>query len=134
MDDFSIVIKTRFNDVLANAILDSGAGASVMDLGTFESLKLEQTLENSNDILHDASGNEMNIVGIAKIKVHVAGTNTDIVHDFRILNSRSYRNVILGRDLMKKFKVVTFDFKSNVISLDGRRVKGVTSPSKRLPV
>ena len=66
-----MVIKTKFNKVIANSILNSGAGVSIMDLGTFESLQLEQCLQKSNDTLQDASGNQMDILGIALIKVEI---------------------------------------------------------------
>ena len=136
-DTFSIVTKTKFNNVVANSILDSGAGVSVMDLGTFESLKIGgkiRAIEKCNDVLRDASDNQMDILGIAKIKVHVCGSGKHFNHNFRILNHRSYRNVIMGRDLMRKFKVVTFDFEKNAIHLDGRRIKGVSPPSRKVSV
>ena len=87
-DPFSIVMKVRFNEVIANAIVDSGAGVSVMDLGTFESLQLGKVLQNSSDTLHDTSGTKMDIIGIAKINVNIIGGNKTFCHDFRILHNR----------------------------------------------
>ena len=57
----------------------------------------------------------MDIIGVAKINVNVVGTNKIFTHDFRILSNRLFSNVILGRDIMKKFKRVTFDFQSNTM-------------------
>ena len=119
-ETFSIVTKTEFNNVKSNSILDSGAGKSVMDLGTFENLGLDVKIEDikkCDDVLRDASDNQMDILGIAKIKVHVCGSGKQFMHNFRILNQRSYRNVIMGRDLMRKFKTVTFDFERDAIHL-----------------
>ena len=136
-ETFSIVMKTKFDNKTANSILDSGAGVSVMDRGTFENLGISSkiiNLEKCNDILRNASDNMMDILGIARINVHVCGTNRSFSHNFRILNQRSHRNVILGRDLMRKFKVVTFDFKNDAIHLDGCRIKGVAPPRKKVSV
>ena len=136
-ETFSIVTKTKFNNVVANSILDSGAGVSVMDLGTYESLQIGgaiKKMEKCRDVLRDASDNQMDILGIAKIKVQVCGTGKHFFHNFRILNHRSYRNVIMGRDLMRKFKTVTFDFEKDAIILDGRRIKGVSSPTRKVTV
>ena len=73
----------------------------------------------------------MDIVGVSRINVNVVGTNKIFTRDFRILNNRLFSNVILGRDIMQKFKRVTFDFQSNTISVDGRELKGVALPRKK---
>ena len=123
--------------MVANAILDSGAGPSVMDLGTFESLGISseiKQLTECKDVLRDASDNQMDILGIAKINVHICGTGKQFSHDFRILNQRTYRNVIMGRDLMKKFRQVTFDFENNAIHLDGCSIRGISPPRRKVSV
>ena len=61
---FSIVLKVGFNNILANAMIDSGAGVSVMDLGTFE------ISQKGNVILYDASGTKMDIIGVVKVNVY----------------------------------------------------------------
>ena len=98
--------KTKFDyNKVRNSILDSGAGVSVMVLGTFESLKLQyeiKRLDKTDEVLRDASDNMMDIIGTAKIDVQICGTGKRLSHDFYILNQRTLRNVILGRVLMKK--------------------------------
>lgn len=133
-EKFSIIVKTKFNDVMANSILDSGAGVSVMDLGTYEKLKLPKKINPSNDSLRDASGNMMEILGVADVDVHVIGSNRTFSHEFKILNSYSNQNVIMGRDLMKKFRTVTFDFENDIIDLDGRIIKGLSLPDRKVLV
>ena len=67
-----------------------------MDLGTFENLGIDVKIEDNkkcNDILRDASDNQMDILGIAKIQVHVCGSGKKFMHNFRILNQRSYHKV-----------------------------------------
>ena len=108
-----------------------------MDLGTFEMLGVGgeiRDIEQCDDVLRDASDNQMDILGIAKILVHVCGSGKRFYHNFRILNQRSYQNVIMGRDLMRKFKTVTFDFENDAIHLDGRTIKGVAPPSRKISV
>ena len=64
VESFSIVTKTQFNNVSANSMLDSGAGVSVMDLGTFEMLGVGgeiRDMEQCDDVLRDASDNQMDI-------------------------------------------------------------------------
>ena len=136
-ETFSIVTKTKFNNKAANSILDSGSGVSVMDLGTFECLELNSEIKNlkkCDEVLRDASDNTMDVLGVAEIVVQVCGTGKRFSQEFCILNQRSYRNVILGRDLMKKFKKVTFDFENDAIQLDGCRIRGVSPPRRKVSV
>ena len=115
------------------SIIDSGAGTSVMDLGTFESLKLnKKLLLDSKDVLLDASDNKMDILGKVPLKVIIRGTNKEFIHEFQILNRRSYRNVILGRDAMSKFDEVTFDFSNDEIIMNGCRIAKVAAPGRNV--
>ena len=134
-ETFSIVTKTKFNNKVANSMLDSGAGPSVMDLGTYESLGISSKItkmKDDDDVLRDASDNPMDILGTANVNVQICGTGKQFSHTFYILNQRSYRNVIMGRDLMKKFKQVTFDFENNLIVLDNCRIRGVAPPQRKV--
>ena len=102
-----------------------------MDLGTFESLKLNRTvIVSSNEILLDASGNEMDILGKVPISISIKGSEKEFTHEFRILNYRSYRNVILGRDVMSRFGEVIFDFQNNEITMDGNRIINASLPGR----
>ena len=124
-------MKCSFNGVSAHSIIDSGAGVSVMDLGTFESLKLNRTvIVSSNEILLDASANEMDILGKVPISISIKGSEKEFTHEFRILNYRSYRNVILGRDVMSRFDEVIFDFQNNEITMDGNRIINASLPGR----
>ena len=108
-----------------------------MDLGTFENLDIDVKIEEMKkckDVLRDASDNQMDILGIARIKVHVCGSGKQFMHNFHILNQRTYRNVIMGRDLMRKFKSVTFDFERDAIHLNGSCIKGVSPPNRKISV
>ena len=134
-DTFSIVMKTKFDySKIRNSILDSGSGVSVMDLGTYESLSLKGEIKNfdKTEVYRDASDNIMDILGTTKIIVQICGTGKQFHHDFYILNQRTFRNVILGRDLMRTLKRVTLDFEDNWIQLDGCRTRGSILLERRL--
>ena len=76
-ETFSIVTKTKFNNKVANSMLDSGAGPSVMDLRTFESLGISSKItkmKDDDDVLRDASDNPMDILGTANVNVQICGT------------------------------------------------------------
>ena len=104
---------------MSNAIIDSGAGVSVMDLGTFERLGLKhEMITDLKEVLVDASGNEMDILGKIDVKINIQGSERVFEHDFRVLNQHSYRNVILGRDVLCRFNEVTFDFRNDEIIMD----------------
>ena len=84
-ETFSIITKTKFNDQVANAILDSGAGPSVMDLGTFESLGISseiKQLTECKDVLRDASDNQMDILGIPKLNEYKQDPHAKCYNNF----------------------------------------------------
>ena len=122
---FSAVVKTRINGSNSHSLIDSGAGKSLIDLGTYEHLKLLKTVItplSPNEQLTDASDNEMDILGKASVRVEVLGSGKELLHEFHVLNKRTYKNVILGLDFMARFKEVTFDFQNNDLVIDGRKI------------
>ena len=98
-----------------NALLDSGASCSVIDMGTLEILGLQGSIDNSQHIIIDASGKTMNISGSINLNLSIKGSN--VKQNFKVLDSKSYNNVILGRDFMSKFPSVEFDFTSGKVKL-----------------
>ena len=73
--------------------------------------------EDGNGFIN-ASGNEMDIVGVVDIPVMLSNKHT-IVQEFKVLNSKSYSIILLGRDFMKKHKTVKFDFEKNKVQFGG---------------
>ena len=112
----SAVVKCKLNNVLCNALLDSGAGCSLIDkqllskIGNYE-------LINSSSRLYDASGNLIPIDGTVIIPVNVIGTKSNKYVKFQVSNSRT-NMVILGRDLMEMFETVTFNMSKKWIKFD----------------
>ena len=111
-------------------MLDSGAGCSVIDFETIKRLGIETSIVKSKHNLVDASGNEMKIIGSVEIKVTLPRM-ADCMHTFRVLDTNGPSNVLLGRDFMKKFGSVKFDFINNRVQLGNTWVDGLTIDNKR---
>ena len=113
MEDLSVFLNVTFGNNSSN--LDMGASCSIMDLGTFESLGLQSKASPFHNRLVDASGNNMQILGSSVVEVFIKGHK--FTQEMKILNSKSYRNVILGRDFLSKFSNVQFDVRKQRVKL-----------------
>lgn len=96
-------------------MLDTGASCSIIDLGTIQNLGLDKNIIKSTHELIDASGNDMSIAGSVDLNVH--SRDFRVVQNMKVLNSKTFRNVILGRDFLSHFKTVEFDFVGNRVKL-----------------
>ena len=108
-------MKVNCENKTINALLNSGASCSVIDTGTLEMIGLQGSIDNSQHIIIDASGKTMNISGAIDLNLSIKGSN--VKQNFKVLNSKSYSNVILGRDFMSKFPSVEFDFANGKVKL-----------------
>ena len=120
----SVAVNVLMNGKEVNAILDSGAGCCVIDIGTLEELGLLDNIVSKSNHLVNASGERMDIAGIVNIELRLQGMRPK-VHEFKVLNAKTFSNVLLGRDFMKLFGKVTFDFNANKVRLGRAWVKGV---------
>ena len=57
----------------------------------------------------------MDIMGSVNISLDMPDAAT--LHNFRVLNSKTYRNVLLGRDFLAKFDKLEFDFSTNRVRI-----------------
>ena len=58
-------MKAEIEGVKTNVMLDTGAGVSIVDIGTFKHLKLANRIirkRSNKPVCFDASGNQMNII------------------------------------------------------------------------
>ena len=97
-------------------MLHSGAGCSIIDLGSLERIGMQNFVERTNTVLINASGNTMNILGVVKIPMKISNGKI-IIHEFKVLDMRSYTTILIGRDYMQLFDTVKFDFKQNIVHL-----------------
>ena len=117
-----------------NIILDTGAGASVIDLGTVEHLNLQSRVKSSDcntTNCYDASGNQMNIIGTIHLNISLVGCKMDIWHEFLVLNIRSNRALLMGHDALTKFKTVTFNFENKQVKVGNSWLKIVANTEKQ---
>ena len=105
-----------FDNKPLNALLDTGASCSIIHFGTIQSLGLDMNIIESTHDLIDASGNNMNIAGSININLQLKGTQ--LIQNMKVLNSKTFRNVILGRDFLSHFRTVEFDFANKSIKLN----------------
>ena len=129
-------MKAELNGQLTNVLLDSGAGVSIIDERSLKRLKGSATRSNLDENLIDASGNKMDIVGKVCIKVLIKGSRQPVLHEFRVVNTNMCTNILLGRDFLKRFGSVTFDFETNRVKLGKMWFSGLelTTPQRvRLP-
>ena len=111
----SATVKMKLNNFRTNALLDSGARWSVIDVGSLSALGLENNIKNTDKCLFNASGHEMDILGVVDIEVK-RDDISPIVQEFKVLNTRTYSNILLGRDYLRKFGRATFDFERNRVN------------------
>ena len=99
-----------------NVTLDTGAGCSKIDFGSLEYIGIQHAIKQFGSRLINASRNEMDIIGIVDINVRIVG-NKPIMHEFEVLNTKSYTNILMGPDFIKLFRTVKFDFYKNKVQL-----------------
>ena len=123
-----VIVRVLLNGKSVNALIDSGAGASVIDRGTLERVAYNNEIYKSDHLLVDASGNRMNIVGSTNIAVALSSGENTTTHNFKILDSKTFSNVILGRDFLQKFGTVKVDFTCGKVRLGNFTCDEVKSP------
>ena len=115
MNKFSAVLELNLANSSLNVLLDIGASCSLIDIGTLETFGLNDFVVPSQHHLIEASGNDMDIMRCIAVNFQI-NKNT-ISHTMQVLNSKTYRKVLLGRDILSKFSTVRFDFRKNRIKL-----------------
>ena len=79
----TVTVKASMNGHKVNTMMDTGAGNSLIDYGSLEHIGLHdkiRKIDDSDDGLINASGNEMDIVGVVDIPV-VMGSNKTVLQD-----------------------------------------------------
>ena len=101
-----------------NVVMDTGAGVSLIDYGSLEYIGLHNKIKSrkNDDGIINASGNEMDIVGVVDIPVAMRNKKP-VTQEFKVLNSKSHSIILMGRDFMSKFRTVKFDFVKKKVQL-----------------
>ena len=125
----SVVIAAKLHNLNTHVMLDTGSGTSVIDLGTLQKIGLDNRIDKSSaKSLINASGDRMKILGSIFIPVTIPGSRPQD-QAFQVLDSVTYSNILLGRDFMRKFGTVRFDFKENRIELGKLSITGLSTSS-----
>ena len=112
--------------------MDTGSGCSIIDLGPLQRIGLDNCIDKSSPkALINASGDTMKILGTVKIDVTIGGSQPRN-HVFQVLDSVTYSNVLLGRDFMRHFGSVQFDFARNSIQLGKLSLSGLSPNTARV--
>ena len=65
--DECVALKVKLEEKIVNATLDSGAGPSVIDMGTVEILGLQGEIGECKDNIVNASGDKMDIAVVEEL-------------------------------------------------------------------
>ena len=105
-----MTVKCIIKRLLTHATIDSGAECSVLSKDVLNKfIKPDLNILKPTKNLIDASGNIMDVVGTVLLPVKVIGTKTTKMVEFCVVNSTS-SFVLLGRNFLKLYRNVTFDF------------------------
>ncbi len=62
----------------------------------------------------------MNVIGVVDIRITAPGIN--ITQSMKVIDCKTYKNVILGRDFLANFNTVAFNFANNSVLLGSKNV------------
>ena len=83
-----------FENKKINALLDTGASCSLIDIGSLQMLGLDSKVITTEHKLVDASGREMNIIGSVMVTINLG--SVIIKQNLKVLNAKTYKHVLLG--------------------------------------
>ena len=115
----TVTVKASLNGCKQNVVMDTGAGPSLIDYGSLEHINLQhkiRKLRDDDDGIINASGHEMDIVGVVDILVGMQNMKP-VLQEFKVLNSKCHAIILMGRDFMSKFGTVKFDFAKKRVQL-----------------
>lgn len=112
-------------------MLDTGASCSLIDIGSLQTLGLDKKVIKTEHKLVDASGRDMNIVGSVVISICIG--EVTIMQQLKVLNAKTYKHVLLGRDFLSHFGTIVFDTVANRVKL-GEKWLVCVSPKLKEPV
>lgn len=114
--ELSVLIAIKLNGKQTDGLLDSGAGPSVIDIGTVRELGIEQSMRIKEGQVYGISREPVYVVGELELTVDL-GDKQVLEHKFEVLKVTG-TTCILGRDLLKKLGTTEFDWQSQKVRLD----------------
>ena len=75
-----VMLGLSVNERSMRGMMDSGAGRSVMDVGTLEEIAPNAVITPDKLDLRDASGNKMNVLGCCTLPLTIPKLNCTVQH------------------------------------------------------
>ncbi len=100
----------------------------MIDIGSLQTLGLDTKIVATEHKLVDASGREMNIIGSVLVTINLGGEL--IKQHLKVLNAKTYKHVLLGRDFLSNFGSMEFDMVANKVKLGKEWFMCVSSKGK----
>ena len=122
--------------VKSNALLDSGAGCSLMTKEVFDCIP-NAALSSADRTLKDASQNIITLLGKTMLPVSIRGDSGKLLRrdvTFYVSASSGSKCLLLGRDFMQSFGTVSFDFDANRIKLGDTNCTGLQTNGGRAKI
>ena len=78
-------------------------------------LGLDSKIITPEHKLVDASGREMNIIGSVMVTINLG--SVIIKQNLKVLNAKTYKHLLLGRDFLSNFGTIEFHMVANRVKL-----------------
>ena len=117
------VVEVRLNGHSKLALLDSGANPSIVDFKSLQKIGREYTKCPSR--VYGVGASPVPTLGRAEITVNI-GDGNKVQHAFLVLDSNE-PTIILGRDFLKKFNSVEFDWDNHRVRLGDNWIQSEAS-------
>ena len=95
-NSFSAKVKVMLQEKSVNGVLDTGAGPSVIGIGSLEYIGLANAIKIPTSGLVNASGDPMDVVGVVNIDVKLPNMRS-VTHEFKVINIKSFKNICINR-------------------------------------
>ena len=110
MSEESVIMEIKCEGKPCTVMLDSGAGVSIIDRTSLEALNICFDFKLSHKQLFDASGNTMDVDGVVFLNVEIPVSKETYRQIFYVIGNRNASKLLLGKDFMERFGVISFDF------------------------
>ena len=114
-NDLSVALPIKINGESVSALIDSGAGPSVIDFQSICDLGLKTQVICKTDKIFGLAREPVGVVGTLDLTLDL-GNGQIIEHPFEVLEN-IHTTCILGRDLLSKFGVTEFNWKDHQIRI-----------------
>ena len=113
--ELSVLISVRLNGMRTEALLDCGAGPSVIDIEVVQELGLDQLMKDKIGEVYGLSREPVSVIGKLELILDL-GDDQVLEHEFDVLKNTGC-TCILGRDLLKRLGPTEFDWQSQQVRL-----------------